>query len=216
MPGFSLTKGTETCDFDIAGTVSQGGSRIGSWATDKSNNIVVNKDAGGQDVYNVAWQFNQDNQLTISSGGQEVFNFNHLTGVRPLYFTQNAVLKVRPNQNNTFGFDLHGEWDLDDSHNLTITIGGVKSTIDGFIQDPRSRFMYHFFNKQNLLQESILGFIGAWQFVNDNGVPKMQFQYQREDGSMDTFVLPQVSWSIAASTSSCINIISKITRLRFS
>src|SRR5262249_52521621 len=135
MPGFSLTKGTDTCDFDIAGTVSQGGTRIGVWATDKNNDIIVHKDAGGQDVYNATWQFNQDNQLTISSGGNPVFNFNRLAGVRPLYFTQNAVLKVRPNQNNTFSFDLHGEWDLDESHNLTITMNGVPSIIDGFIQD---------------------------------------------------------------------------------
>jgi hypothetical protein len=192
MAGFSLIKGADTFNFDITGPVSKGGNRIGVWSTDKNNNIVVTKDAGGQDSHTVSWQFNQDNQLTISSGGKAVFNFNGTAGVRPVYFTVNSVLKVRPDQNNVFGFDLRGEWDLDsDTHDLTLTINGVKSVLDGFIQDPRSRFMYHFFNKQNLLQESILGFVGEWQFLNEEGVPKMNFKYQREDGSSDTFSLPK-------------------------
>ncbi len=192
MAGFSLTKGTDTFDFDIAGPVNKGGSRIGVWSTDKNNNIVVTKDAGGQDSHTVTWQFNQDNQLTIASGGKPVFNFNGTAGVRPVYFTVNAVLKVKPNQNNVFTFDLHGEWDLDnDTHDLTLTINGVTSVLDGFIQDPRSRFMYHFFNKQNLMQESILGFVGEWQLKNDDGVPKMNFNYQREAGTTDTFSLPK-------------------------
>lgn len=191
MAGFSLTKGTDTFDFDIAGPVNKGGVRIGAWATDKSNNIVVTKDGGGQDLHNVTWQFNQDNQLTISSGGKSVFNFNGNAGVRPVYFTVDSVLKVRPNQSNTFAFDLHGEWDLNDAHDLTVTINGVISVLDGFIQDPRSRFMYHFFNKQNLMQETILGFVGEWQLVNDGGVPKMNFSYQREGGTTDTFSLPK-------------------------
>lgn len=191
MGGFTLTKGTDKFDFDITGVVSKGGNRIGTWSTDKSNNIVVAKDAGGQDSHTVTWQFNQDNQLTIASGGNTVFNFNATQGIRPLYFTQNAVFKVRPNQNNVFGFDLRGEWDIDANHDLTFTINGVTSKLDGFIQDPRSRFMYHFFNKQNLMQESILGFVGQWDFANDNGVPMMKFSYKREDGSTDTFALPK-------------------------
>jgi hypothetical protein len=191
MAGFTLTKGTDKFDFDITGVVSKGGNRIGTWSTDKSNNIVVTRDAGGQDSHTVTWQFNQDNQLTIASGGNTVFNFNATQGIRPLYFTQNAVFKVRPNQNNVFGFDLRGEWDIDANHDLTFTINGVTSKLDGFIQDPRSRFMYHFFNKQNLMQESILGFVGQWDFINDNGVPMMKFSYKREDGSTDAFALPQ-------------------------
>jgi hypothetical protein len=191
MAGFTLTKGTDKFDFDITGVVSKGGVRIGTWSTDKTNNILVAKDAGGQDSYTVSWQFNSDNQLTISSSGTAVFNFNSTQGIRPIYFTQNAVLKVRPDQNNAFGFDLRGEWDIDANHDLTLTINGVTSTLDGFIQDPRSRFMYHFFNKQNLMQESILGFVGQWDFANDDGTPLMKFSYKREDGSTDTFALPK-------------------------
>jgi len=51
--------------------------------------------------------------------------------------------------------------------------------------------MYHFFNKQNLMQESILGFVGQWDFVNDNGAPMMKFTYKREDGTSDSFALPK-------------------------
>jgi hypothetical protein len=191
MAGFTLTKGSDKFDFDIAGTVSKAGTKIGTWSTDKTNNIVVTKDAGGQDSHTVSWKFNQDNQLTISSGGNPVFNFNATSGIRPVYSTQNAVLNVRPNQNNVFTFKLRGEWDVSANHDLTFTVNGVTSVLDGFVQDPRSRFMYHFFNKQNLMQESILGFVGQWNFANDNGVPTMKFEYKREDGTSDTFALPK-------------------------
>jgi hypothetical protein len=192
MAGFSLTQAGDKYDFDLLGTVNKGGSRVGTWATDKSNKIVLTKDNNaGQLAFDVGWKFDQNNQLSITSGGQALFNFHSVSANRPFYAAVNAVLKVRPDQNHTFGFDLHGEWDIDANHDLTITINGVTSVLDGYVQDARSRFMYHFFNKQNLMQESILGFVGQWDFVNDNGSPKLDFKYAREDGSTDTFSLPQ-------------------------
>src|SRR5260370_12889166 len=192
MAGFSLTQAGDKYDFDGFGTVKKGGNRVGTWTTDKSNKIVLKKDNNaGQLAFDVGWKFDQNNQLSITSGGQQVFNLDSVSANRQLYGTVNEVLNVRPDQNHTFVFDLHGEWDIDANLDLTITINGVTSVLDGYVQDARSGFMYHFFNKQNLMQESILGFVGQWDFVNDNGSPRLNFKYAREDGSTDTFSLPQ-------------------------
>jgi hypothetical protein len=191
MTTFQLTKDSETFDFDVAGPVSQNGNPIGTWTTDQNNQIVVTKTDGSQDSFEVTWKFDENNQLGIWTGDTLVFNFHSVPGNKPLYSTVNAVLNFRPDRNKTFGFSLRGEWNLNDGHDLTFTINGVGSVIDGFIQDPRSRFMYYFFNKQDLTQMSILGFVGSWQqSVDANGVPRMNFSYKREDGSTDTFSLP--------------------------
>jgi hypothetical protein len=193
MAGFSLTKGADKYDFDLTGPVNKNGQAAGTWTTSKDNKLVANdKNGNALASFDVTWQFNADNQLTLSSGGNPLFNFHTVAAMRPLLTTVNAVLNVRPDRNNTFNFDLRGEWDITATHDLSLTINGIVSVIDGFIQDPRSRFMYHFFNKQDLTQESILGFVGAWQQrVDTTGTPLVDFQYKREDGSSDTFTLPQ-------------------------
>jgi len=193
MPGFSLTKGADKYDFDIAGTVNKNSQPAGTWTTSNDNKVVANdKNGAALASFDVTWQFNADNQLTISSSGNHIFNFYSVAGVRPLLGTVNAVLNVKPDRTKPFNFNVRGEWDLTASHDLSFTINGVASVIDGFIQDPRSRFMYHFFDKQDLTQESILGFVGSWQQrVDANGTPILDFQYKREDGTADTFTLPQ-------------------------
>jgi hypothetical protein len=193
MAGFTLTKGADKYDFDVTGTANKNGQPAGAWTTSKDNKLVVNdKNGNALASFDVTWQFNADNQLVLSSSGNPVFNFQTVAGLRPLLTTADGVLNVRPDRNNTFNFNLRGEWDLTANHDLSFTINGVPSVIDGFIQDPRSRFMYHFFNKQDLTQESILGFVGSWQQrVDANGAPLLDFQYKREDGSADTFTLPQ-------------------------
>jgi len=193
MAGFSLTKGSDKYDFDLTGPVNKNGQAAGAWTTSKDNKLVANdKNGNALASFDVTWQFNADNQLTLGSGGNLLFNFHTVAGMRPLLTTVNAVLNVRPDRNNTFNFDLRGEWDITANHDLSLTINSTVSVIDGFIQDPRSRFMYHFFNKQDLTQESILGFVGAWQQrVDTTGTPLVDFQYKREDGSSDTFTLPQ-------------------------
>jgi hypothetical protein len=190
MASFKLTKGTDTFDLDVFGPVkNQAGQAIGKWNTNNTNNIVITKDAGGTVVLdNVIWKFNTNNQLCLNVGDTEVVNL-HKLGNRPFYATENAVLKVRPDQNNTFTLALHGEWDMSPSHDLSITINGTVSVIDGFIQDMRGRFMYHFFDKgSSSLQESILGFAGEW--IQDQNDPlKLTFKYQRENNSPDEFAL---------------------------
>lgn len=192
MAGFKLTQGADTYDFDVFGPVKdKNGTAVGTWGTDKNNKIVVKRNAGAPLSFDVEWKFNANNQLCLNSGGQEVFNF-HAVGNRPYYYTQDAVLKVRPDQNRAFGFELRGEWDITDKHDLSFTVGGVTSIIDGYVQDERSRFMYHFFDKKDITQRSVLGFVGQWSHMLDaDGTPKLDFNYQREDGTVDTFGLPK-------------------------
>jgi hypothetical protein len=102
------------------------------------------------------WEFNSDNQLVVSAAGKK-FNFTEVPANVPRYETQDAVLLVKPNKDQAFSFELRGDWALSESHDLSITINGKTSVIDGFVNDPRSRFMFHFSNKKNLLQGS-----GTW------------------------------------------------------
>jgi len=194
MAEFRIKKGQDNFDFDISGTAKKNGAAFGKWTTtnDAVSNLVINKDGGGQETFPVEWRFNADNHLCVFSGGNQVFDFN-VPGVRPIYLTRNAVLIVRPNQNSTFSFNLKGEWDMDANHNLSFTVNNVTSSLDGFIFDQRSRFMYHFFNKKDITQESILGFVGDWESFVDStdGKLKLKFKYKREDNSIDTFALPK-------------------------
>lgn len=192
MASFKLTKGADTYELDVLGPVKDSaGKAVGKWETNKKNNVVVRKDAGGTVVFDdVAWKFNSNNQLTLNVADKEVVNF-HKVGNRPFYATQNSVLNVRPEQNNVFGFSLRGEWDMSDKHDLSITINGVTSVLDGQIQDLRGRFMYHFIDKGSAtLEKSILGFAGGWTQDRDDPL-KLNFEYKREDGSLDTFALPK-------------------------
>ncbi|HYK20794.1 MAG TPA: hypothetical protein VEV42_08675 [Pyrinomonadaceae bacterium] len=194
MAEFRIKKGQDNYDFDSTGTAKKNGTALGKWTTtnDAVSSLVINKDAGGQETFPVEWRFNADNHLCVFSGGNQAFDFN-VPGARPIYLTRNAVLIVRPNQNNAFSFNLKGEWDMDANHNLSFTVNNVTSSLDGFIFDQRSRFMYHFFNKNDITQESILGFVGEWESFVDNadGKLKLKFKYKREDNSIDTFALPK-------------------------
>ena len=108
---------------------------VGSWSTNRANQIVVVK-AGVSAVFDVTWVFNTKNQLTIQSQNAEVFNFATAPGLKNSFETRDSVLRVKPDRLNEFAFELHADWDMDQNHNLTITIGSSKSTLDGFVSDP--------------------------------------------------------------------------------
>jgi hypothetical protein len=192
METFRLTAGSETYDCDAFGGVTRGGSPAGKWNTSTDNKIVISRSDGSQIAFEVAWQFDVNNHLCLFSKGAPIFDFHNVPGNRPVCATRNAVLLVKPDREKTFTFQLRGEWNLDSDHKLSFTVNGLTSIIDGFIDDPRSRFMYHFRNKTDLTQESILGFIGRWQEqLGEDGLLTTDFIYTREDGSEDTFRLPK-------------------------
>ncbi|HKV40714.1 MAG TPA: hypothetical protein VJX67_15990 [Blastocatellia bacterium] len=177
---------------DLLGGVQTDGAAFGAWSVDANNQIVVSPVSGAQISIPVIWQFNSDNQLCLSSGGAQVYNFNIATGIRPFYSTRDAVLLVRPDRNNIFGFALRGDWNFDDAaHELSSTINGTKSPLDGFVPDTRSRFMYYFSDKKNPSIRSILGFVGSWQ-QDPNDQLLLSFTYQMETpGKTGVFKLPK-------------------------
>lgn len=197
MAGFSLKKNQDTYNFDLLGPVTLNGRAVGKWTTNKTNQIVVTKSDGSSVPFDVVWQFNQDNHLVLSAAGATVLDFNTVQGLQPFYSTLNGVLNVRPDQGQLFTFQLRGDWAVSNDHLLSITMTGVKSVIDGFFFDPRSRFMYHFVDKKNQLAASVFGFVGTWEsFVDADGKPRVRFSYQLEpaaDGTARTavFELPQ-------------------------
>lgn len=191
MPGLQLTKNNDNFVIEPLGTVTINNAPGGKWLTDQTNKIVVTKNDNTTVSFEVSWQFNADNQLEVSAAGKK-FNFNEVAANVPRYETRNAVLVVKPNKNLPFSFELRGDWSLSETHDLTITINGKASTIDGFINDPRSRFMFHFSNKKALLQTSVLGFVGSWsEFVDDTGQPRLKFTYKRDGQPDGEFVLPK-------------------------
>lgn len=192
MATFQLKQGATTFDFDSAGTASSGGAPVGTWNTNAQNQIVLTDNSGNATNFDVTWQFNASNQLVVGQSGADLLNFDTSAENRAFYATKNAALQVFPDISSTFFFILHGSWALTNDHKLQLTINATTSTIDGFIQDPRGRFMYHFFNQDDQTQESILGFVGQWDKAsNANGDPTLTFTYAREDGSTGTFTLPQ-------------------------
>ena len=191
MAGLQLTKNNDNYLLDPLGTVTLNNAPGGKWKTDQSNKIVITKPDNTTITFDVTWEFNPDNQLVVSAGTKK-FNFSEVPANVPRYDTKDAVLLVKPNKDQAFSFELRGDWSLSEDHDLTITINGKASTIDGFINDPRSRFMFHFSNKKNLLQASVLGFVGNWsEFVDPSGQPRLKFTYKRAGQPDGEFVLPK-------------------------
>lgn len=191
MATFQLKKSNDTFELDTAGVVTKAGAPFGTWSTNDTNQVVITKPDSDTVLVDVVWKFNQDNHLVMHVGDADVFDFSQAGPTRPFFKTENAVLHVFPDQNKTFQFSLKGEWDLDKNHNLTFTITGMASTIVGFIQDPRGRFMYHFFDQRDLARESVLGFAGTWESVTSaQGVPMLKFNYRRANQTPDVFELP--------------------------
>lgn len=187
---FQLTKDSKTFDFDITGAVQSGGTAAGTWSTNQTNQIVLTATDASLTTFDVDWQFNPNNQLQILSSGASLINFN-AGGATPTYSNDQDVLVVQPDSGNAFTFQLHGDWGLDDHHNLTFQIGANPSTLDGFLQDTSGQFSYHFFDLDNLTNENILTFPGKWQppTVKD-GKPEVDFVYNKKDGTQGTFDLP--------------------------
>lgn len=191
MATFSLKKDTTTFDCDTLGKVKKAGADFGSWSTSKDNKIIIKGKDGSQTPIDVVWKFNNFNELCLlDAANKSLLNFHSTTNVVPFFAANKGVLEVFADENEEFSFQLRGEWDLTDTHDLSITINTVKSVIDGFVDDPESRFSYHFFDK--VKNPFNLIFNGEWkQTTDDKGTPGLSFKYLREDGTSDEFALPE-------------------------
>lgn len=193
MASFTLKKdATTTFECDPLGKVKKGGADFGTWSTDKKNKIVIKGKDGTQTPIDVVWKFNNFNELCArDSADKLIYNFHSDSAVVPFFSTTKAVLQVLPSQDEEFSFELRGEWDMSESHDLQITINDAMSVIDGFVDDPESRFSYHFFDKVKNPFNII--FEGEWSKpeADDKGVLKIDFKYAREDGTSDVLSLPE-------------------------
>jgi hypothetical protein len=164
---------------DAAGGVTLNNAAAGTWKTDAANKVQVKKNDGTTVSFDVVWKFNSDNHLVVSAGGKEL-DFNTVGNNVPRYETRDAVIVVAPNKDKPFSFELAGVWTLSPSHDLSVTINGTTSVIDGFINDLRSRFMFHFADKKKPLRGSVFGFVGAWENTQtDDGTAMLKFTYKR-------------------------------------
>jgi hypothetical protein len=193
MHTFSLKAGTDTFVLDTEGAVFSDGSHFGNWKTTSENRVLLTPTLGEEFPIEVEWLFNDDNQLCLLQDGHIVFNF-FTSSDHPRLFTRNAVLHVRPARAKPFEFELRGEWNMTESHDLEFVIDGRKSVIHGYVESLESRFNYFFFDRSNPLKGGTLGFVGKWDVAADaDGIPRMSFTYSREDGSTDVFSLPEAA-----------------------
>ena len=187
---FQLTNSGIAYDLDTAGNVYTGGKLAGSWNTNASNQIVAALAGTSALVFDVSWVFNTRNQLVIQSNGSSLFNFA-ATGLYNSFTTRDTALVVQPDRSAGFAFTLNGEWSMTPDHNLTFTANGITSTLDGFVSDPLGRFIFHFANKDNVLETNVLGFVGFWTSKADSsGTPLLDFHYQTGTGER-IFELPK-------------------------
>jgi hypothetical protein len=192
MATFTLKKdNTTSFDCDTLGKVKKAGADFGTWNTSKDNKIIIKGKDGSQTPIDVVWKFNDFNELCLlDTANKPLLNFHSTQNVVPFFAANKAVLQVFADENEDFSFELRGEWDMTDKHDLSITINNVKSVIDGFVDDPESRFSYHFFDKVKNPFNII--FNGEWKQITDNdGKPGLSFKYSREDGTQDEFKLPE-------------------------
>jgi hypothetical protein len=192
MAGFTLTKSGKAFDFDINGDVNRSGNKIGKWTTSNTddNQLIVTEDSGTVTTFSPKWKFNKNNQLELFDGATLLLNLHAQANVVPLYKVEDAVLLVKPDRGQTFGFNLNGEWGMNANHDLTIKLGSETSTIDGFVEDNRSRFIYKFFPKTGTTELYTLTFAGSWSGRTDDGKHLVKFNYMRK-GSPAFFSLPE-------------------------
>jgi hypothetical protein len=195
MSYFQLTSNGLTYNFDSGGGVSLDGGVAGTWTTNAVNQIVVTLADESVITFEVSWAFNAKNQLTIiQSNGTEVFNFSS-GGVYNSFTTRDSTLLVKPDRSGVFTFPLQGDWAMTPDHDLTFTINGVASTLDGFVSDPIGRFIFHFANLDNVLETNVLGFVGFWgSRIDAVGTPLLDFVYQtagQTAGGEKIFGLPE-------------------------
>lgn len=162
MKQFALKDGDQTYTCDTDGRVSDATNVIGTWTT-ANNKVRIAKQVGSPVELPVEWQFNPKNQLVIRQGGSDVFTMVSSTEELPRYRLVDNVLSVDPDGDDNFSFKLDCLWGLDANGNVKVSIGGVASTLDGFIEDSQSRLQFQFFDKDQPSFPSGLVFSGKWE-----------------------------------------------------
>jgi hypothetical protein len=192
MRTFQLKDGTDTITLDDTGGVARGGVPAGTWTTNRENQVVVTAANGSRKVIDVGWRFDGNNHLRIDQRGTDVFDVNGDAAAQPAFRLDRAVLFVKPDGAQPFEFSLRPAWNLTPQHDLTMTVNGKTSTIDGVISDNKSAFRFNFVDKLEVIEKFSLVFTGAWHNEPSGENPgAVVYDYQIAD-SVETgrFSLP--------------------------
>src|SRR4051794_23715319 len=96
MATFQVTDSSDTytCALDGSGKAQKNGADFGTWSTNRLNQIVVTPTGtSALAPIAVSWQFNDKNELCVTSSGKQT---NLHDGGRPRYDLLDSVLTVRP------------------------------------------------------------------------------------------------------------------------
>jgi hypothetical protein len=157
-----LVNGTQL-SFDTDGAVQDTAlNTLGTWTT-ADNRIVWTQADGSTQPIDVDWAFNANNQLTIAQGGKVVFTLVNTPDGLPGYHLEKNALKVDPDGDLDFVFELKCLFGLDGEGNLVVSINGKQSVLDGFIEDNKSRFRFRFDDVETPTFPNSLVFSGKWE-----------------------------------------------------
>jgi hypothetical protein len=191
MAGFKWIEGANTYDFELSGKVKKNGADFGSWGTtkDKICKLELKPTTGAKETLDAVWKFDK-NQLCLFQKDKLIYNFH--TNDTPKYLiSDKSVLTFVPVAGQTFTFELRPEWDLTNKFDLSFTLNGASSVIDGFIDNNKSLFEYFFNDGSHMFRVT---FAGGWEGqANEEGTDGehfMHFKFDREDGTKDEFSLP--------------------------
>ena len=186
MRQFALKAEGQSFNCDTDGRVLDSANVIGTWTTTPDNKIRIIRQVGGETEVPVQWRFNESNQLTLSQGGTVVFTAINTPQGLPRYRLVKNALVVDPDGDGDFEFPLSCRWGMDAAGTLKVSISGIASTLDGFIEDSRSRFRYQFFDKQLANFPSSLVFSGTWERITKGGDDKsIQLHFKLDDPSLE-------------------------------
>lgn len=165
MRQFALKVGNAILTLDTDGSVHDtAANKVADWTTE-GNKIKVRKAGGGADLVDVAWAFNDRNQLTIAQAGKVVFTLAGTTDGLPGFHLDKNRLVVDPDGDRDFSFPLDCLWGLNGDGNLVVSINGKESVLDGFIEDTKSRMRFQFDDKDASSFPNSLVFAGQWERV---------------------------------------------------
>jgi len=191
--GFTLTKGTDTFEFDTsgAGAVKKNGAVFGSWNTDDHNKLLAKPADGSAPItFDVVWRFTPQNELCLFNGNMLLINFH--AERRPSYKLDRTILIVQPAFAKSHQFSVRGTWNLSSDMTLQFqTLDGQRSTISGSLSDPRGRFLYviRSLDPAHGSHQSSLLFTGRW--IKDPGdSTKLNFLFQAAVGHSGRIIRP--------------------------
>jgi hypothetical protein len=195
MRKFAVQSGGSIYYCGTDGSVADAAHVIGQWTTTDDNKIRITDQSGKQIDIKVDWEFNENNQLSITQNGKEVMR---LTGVdiTPRYSLTKNVLSVDPDGDRDFEFPLHCIWGMTSDGKLRVTINATDSDLDGYLEDKQSRFRYWFYDKERPISPSNLVFDGKWESVDKNGkkvdvvTDQVRLHYLLDDPSLENSKCP--------------------------